>query len=103
MQGVVVMIGYIVLINIIRIFFSAILWALMGINTDNSINVFFFPYTKTYKDAREMGYSKTGSMILTILFMYLTFYVFLYELIVAFFVGAVRAFDFVFKEKKSDS
>ena len=97
------MIGYIVLINIIRIFFSGILWALEGINKDNSINVFFFPYIKTYNDAREKGYSKTGALIITILFAYLTFYVFVYELIVALIIGAKMAFDFVFKERKSDS
>ena len=97
------MLGYIVAINLIRIFFSAILWALEGINKDNSINVFFFPYTKTYNDAREMGYSKTGARIITIVFAYVTFYVFVYELIVALFIGAKMAFDFVFKEKKNDS
>lgn len=97
------MIGYIVAINMIRIFFSAILWALMGINTDNSINVFFFPYTKTYNDAREMGYSKIGALIITIVFAYFTFYVFVYELLVALIIGARMAFDFVFKEKNNDS
>jgi len=97
------MFGYIVAINTIRIFLSAILWALMGINTDNSINVFFFPYTKVYNDARETGYSKTGARIITIVFAYVTFYVFVYELIVALFIGAKMAFDFVFKEKKNDS
>ena len=91
---------YIVVINIIRIFFSAILWAIEGINKDNSVNVFFFPYTKTYNDAREMGYSKTGARIITIVFAYVTFYVFVYELIVALFIGAKMAFDFVFMEKK---
>lgn len=91
---------YIVVINIIRIFFSAILWGIEGINKDNSVNVFFFPYTKTYNDAREMGYSKTGARIITIVFAYVTFYVFVYELIVALFIGAKMAFDFVFKEKK---
>lgn len=97
------MIGYIVAINIIRFFFSGILWAVEGINGDNSINVFFFPYTKTYKDAREMGYSKIGALIITIVFAYVTFYVFGYELFVALIIGAKMAFDFVFKERKSDS
>jgi len=97
------MIGYIALINIIRFFFSGILWALGGINKDNSINVFFFPYTKTYNDAREMGYSKAGALIITIVFAYFTFYVFIYELFVAIIIGAKMAFDFVFKERKSDS
>lgn len=93
------MIGYIVLINIIRIFFSGILWALEGINKDNSVNVFFFPYIKTYKDARKTGYSKIGALIITILFAYFTFYVFVYELLVALIICIKMLFDFVFKEK----
>ena len=97
------MIGYIVAINMIRIFSSAVLWALEGINDDNSINIFFFPYTKTYNDAREMGYSKAGALIITIVFAYFTFYVFVYELFVALIIGARMAFDFVFKEKNNDS
>lgn len=96
------MVGVIVCVVIIRIFLSFILWGVWAINYDNTLNVFFFPYKKVYADFRRV-YSKAGAMILTAVYVYMTYYVFLYELIAAFAIGAKMAFDFVFKERKSDS